>query len=559
MKKILFSLILALSTIFANAACNFGSKNPYFSTWDSCNNSTLYGYIYFNAPTSQTSCFKYTWKVNGAVVTHDRYMKQTFTSNGTYKICCSVVDTCNKCDTSFCSTRTISCFSSKCNFKSKNVYFSTWDSCTTTNKSLYGYIAFNPSSCLKYTWKINGTFVTNDRYMKKVITSNGTYNICCIVVDTCNKCDTSYCSTKTISCFSSSSCNWSKIGFFYSNNCRKYTFEMGSPDTCISYITFRKSPSGKIDTLSTSRVFSVTFNDTGLYTLKTRYYNRCCNKDTFIYKQIHVTCATGLNDCKFRAEWSYSVNCKTKVATFNAYVSDTSSPYYSYSWNFGDNTTPGQLKTNQTHTYTSSSYFNVCLTIKRYKLYNGSLVVCSDTTICKYIFVPYSCCELKTSFTYGLNSSIRKIEVKNTSTGDTCVNYTWYWGDGSYSSGKNPGYHIYNSNGTFNVCLKAVKCNDTSCHNYYCKTITISTTGGSDDWASDNSISIYPNPSNQSLYISGITSAEIKIVSMTGKVVSHITKSETINKIDVSGFDNGVYFINIYREGRFYNFKFIKI
>ena len=79
-------------------------------------------------------------------------------------------------------------------------------------------------------------------------------------------------------------------GIFYSNKCNNYTFELGSKDTCIKYFTIRKTiKTGKIDTLSDDRIFKVTF-DTGRYLIKTKFYNKCSNCDTFMYKELYVKC-----------------------------------------------------------------------------------------------------------------------------------------------------------------------------------------------------------------------------------------------------------------------------
>jgi PKD repeat protein len=56
------------------------------------------------------------------------------------------------------------------------------------------------------------------------------------------------------------------------------------------------------------------------------------------------------------------------------------------------------------------------------------------------------------------------------------MTYLWTWGDGTSSTTKNPGYHVYNGAGTYNLCLKVTKCNDSTCVNSICKTIVIPST-----------------------------------------------------------------------------------
>ena len=87
-------------------------------------------------------------------------------------------------------------------------------------------------------------------------------------------------------------CNWSKIGIYYKNTCGTVVFEMGSKDTCITkYTTWRYNHrTKKLDTIAHDRVFTRTM-DTGTYTFKTTFHNKCCNKDTFIYKErVYIGC-----------------------------------------------------------------------------------------------------------------------------------------------------------------------------------------------------------------------------------------------------------------------------
>ncbi|MGB4081476.1 MAG: T9SS type A sorting domain-containing protein, partial [Bacteroidia bacterium] len=84
---------------------------------------------------------------------------------------------------------------------------------------------------------------------------------------------------------------WSKSGIYYSQNCNKFTFEMGSFDTCFKYITMVIG-NGHVDTISDNRVFTHTFSDTGTYYIRTTFRNKCTNCDTVMYKEIRITCLT---------------------------------------------------------------------------------------------------------------------------------------------------------------------------------------------------------------------------------------------------------------------------
>ncbi len=105
---------------------------------------------------------------------------------------------------------------------------------------------------------------------------------------------------------------------------------------------------------------------------------------------------------------------------------------------------------------------------------------CHDTTcvnyICKSIVIPATCCNTHAYFGSSINCAAKKVEVLNYSYGDSCMTYKWSWGDGSYSNDKSPSPHTYSQAGTYNVCLKVTKCNDSTCTNTFCKTVVIPAT-----------------------------------------------------------------------------------
>ena len=158
----------------------------------------------------------------------------------------------------------------------------TVDTCFKTTSFIYNY----------KTGKITDTFYT--RTFTKVFSDTGKYKVYTKVLDKCHKCDTSFYQVLNVTCKPTphtTKCDWSKIGFFYSNKCGTIVFELGSKDTCISKYTLwaYRHKTGKLDTLAHDRVFTRTL-DTGWYTFKASFYNKCCNKDTFIYKEVYIGC-----------------------------------------------------------------------------------------------------------------------------------------------------------------------------------------------------------------------------------------------------------------------------
>jgi len=69
-------------------------------------------------------------------------------------------------------------------------------------------------------------------------------------------------------------------------------------------------------------------------------------------------------------------------------------------------------------------------------------------------------------------------------------------------------------------------------------------TAGLDAVAESELISVYPNPSNGKFYLSGngFQAAKVEVYSLTGVKVY---ESESTEAVDLSGFDKGIYFINL--------------
>lgn len=173
------------------------------------------------------------------------------------------------------------------------------------------YLAYS-NSCNVYKFEVAGTvdtcyqtrtIITNKKTLKKdtfysrafgvTFSDTGRYNVFVKVYNKCLGCDTGFEKLIYVTCKPTTKpkCDWSKIGLYTSNKCGKVIFELGSKDTCISKYTLwsYRHKTSKLDTLAHDRVFTRTL-DTGWYTFKASFYNKCGNCDTFIYKKIYIGC-----------------------------------------------------------------------------------------------------------------------------------------------------------------------------------------------------------------------------------------------------------------------------
>lgn len=324
-------LSLGFSSESSAATCNWKNRNPYMFTWDSCKNNSsanVNGYISFQY---NTSCFKYSWTVNGTSAGTGNIMHKTINQNGTYNICVKVTDTCNNCDTTFCSTKTITCFGNSCNWKNRNPYMFAWDSCkNNSSANVNGYISFQyNTSCFKYNWTVNGVAAGTSYIMHKNITQNGTYNICVKVTDTCNKCDTTFCATKTISCFGNI-CIWKNkiaaINFYDSCNGIRYrnsttgyiAMNQNSNNSCLKF-------TWKVDSqiVSNTYYFTAPIIRNGYHTYCVIITDTCNNCDTAICQSRYYNCNNLKVNSEFLSEtiFVYPLPAKQYLSIYSGFES----------------------------------------------------------------------------------------------------------------------------------------------------------------------------------------------------------------------------------------------
>ena len=72
----------------------------------------------------------------------------------------------------------------------------------------------------------------------------------------------------------------------------------------------------------------------------------------------------------------------------------------------------------------------------------------------------------------------------------------------------------------------------------------------------ENQFVIYPNPANNSLYISTLTDIRQAVIyDISGVVLMNITSEEALRQIDISSLKSGVYLIEVYDSNKMKNNK----
>ena len=154
-------------------------------------------------------------------------------------------------------------------------------------------------------------------------------------------------------------------------------------------------------------------------------------------------------------------------------------------------------------------------------------------------------------FTYSQNNSI--VDFTNTSTnGDT---YFWNFGDGVTSTATNPS-HTYTANGTYNVML--VTTNNCSSDTVY-QQVTILITGVEDNDLLK--IEVFPNPVKDVVTVNfnKVKADKVVLTDMIGKELFTLENIQDKTSINIASYKSGVYFLNVYAEGKTVTYRINKI
>ncbi len=522
------------TVVIAAEKCNWAKQGAGFSYSLNCPKLTL------EAKNLGSECIKYGWGItpvgtNQTTTFYGRVQTITFSSNGTFNVCLKMYDSCRKCDTVICKTIEVKC-PEKCNWAANKPSFYVWDSC----KYLAGYIGFNSniSGCFKYTWKINGTAVSHDRYLKSFgITKNGTYEICVTVVDTCHGCDTTFCGTRTINCFSDRKCNWkAKYPNFttFSIGSKCLSIEAGlntSSAGCIRhYYSLAGSPAG----YDGKTYHSWTVGKAGTYVVCLKLVDTCTGCDTTICREVTVASC-----CNFSGtDFTITNNASKCMYTFTGSASNNGCLKYNYTISNNGGSSYTNLGNGRVIDYQmkANGTYSVCLKV------TDTCKKC-DTTICKTFKVDCAC-SAKASFTVDSITTAGIAYIKNTSTGASY--YSWDFGDSSSSTSSAPGKHAYNASGGYTICLTVWDANKT-CSTKYCVTIKVVKTrnaASTENIKVTVPVNIYPNPASGNFTITTMGSANYQVLDMQGRV---ITSGSLINstQINAATWMDGVYLVRI--------------
>lgn len=282
-------LMLLVSLASVNAKCDWSKVS--LGKSNTCNDYK------FEVTGTVDTCYKHSILIvkkgsTTPLYTGDnRVFNYTFSDTGYYFVKVSIKNKCCGGDTLFYDYIHVTC---KPTTKPKCDWSKVKPGYSYSGRS-YKFEISSIDTCLTYTnlryGKGKVDTLNHDRTFGVTFSDTGIWYIISKIHNKCTGCDTSFYIRLHVVGVATKKCDWSKIGLGYSNRCGTVTFELGSRDTCITGYSLwaYNHATHKLDTLAHDRIFKRTL-DTGWYTFKASFHNKCGNCDTFIYKEIYIGC-----------------------------------------------------------------------------------------------------------------------------------------------------------------------------------------------------------------------------------------------------------------------------
>ncbi len=207
---------------------------------------------------------------------------------------------------------------------------------------------------------------------------------------------------------------------------------------------------------------------------------------------------------------------------------DNSIQSRSWIWDLGDGNYSNAQ--NPIHSYSLPGTYTVC------QIARG----CGQDTACVPIQV--TCPAPVASFGFSQSGQLFTFS-DSTSSLLPVSSWEWNFGDGSTSNLPSP-THVFTNPGVYDVCLKTTSpCGEDSS----CQTVVVSALGSN---SSDNSIAVFPNPTDGRIWIEKRTSnqiQEVQVIDIRGRIVRSfpISTSWKTKKLDLGLLESGIYFLMI--------------
>lgn len=461
----------------------------------------------------------------------------TYTSPGFYRVTLFIDDSTSSCSDSISKLVLVTHKGQKCTADVTVIRFS-------SDPSKWYFYSVRDTVGVLHKWTVDGVKdSSNTAAMIRIFPNAGTYRICLYLDDTINKCKDTICTNIGVS----AKCN---ADFTYKPDTKykiNFTSLFNGSSTTKYYWTFGN---GKT---STSKNPNSTYDSIGNYTV-------CLYLDDTATKCRDTVCKTiSVKKPECDSMFSYAVMGDSLYFTYQG-----NSPKIRY--DFGDSKT--STSKSGMHIYIKPGTYTVCLTAD-----------CSgdSSKYCISITIKPKC---KALYSIALDTTQKfKLFLINKSSNTSSTQYTWDFGDGSYSGNRNPS-HKYSKFGKYAVCLIVV---DTAinCSSKYCDTLGLDSNGKllkAGAWELvvidekvfgvkkivKSDFKIYPNPANTKVTIdlSNATNSyqNLEILNANGQVCifQPIEKGSETIEVDLERISRGLYLIKLSNDDGYSYRKLMK-
>jgi PKD repeat protein len=313
-----------------------------------------------------------------------------------------------------------------------------------------------------YYWSFgDGTssYITNPTHQYN---TNGYVSVCLTAYDSLSNCQTSFCDSVLVSGATGATCS---VGISYQVSGSTVYF---APVQATSNITSYHWWFGNGGTSTQSNPV-YTYNSAGTYTISlvAQFANGCVDS---VYSTVTISATPNCN-----AQFAYSQvgNGTVNFINQSTPVGNSSTPWISYYWTFGDGSS--YWGGNNSHTYTSNGTYQVCVWVI------DSSSGCSDSYCSNVIITSATGSTCNAQFAVSSNSN-GQVTFTNQSTGGTAGQTTYSW---SFSN-NNPQWTYsasqsvsttYTLTGTYQVCL-TMNDSATGCSDSYCSYVSVQVVNG---------------------------------------------------------------------------------
>lgn len=476
MKKVLFSLAATFAAVVSFAQCQAGFTYT--------NAANVFSFT-DQSTTSSGSISAWLWQFgDNTAPSTSQNPQHTYDACGYYEVTLSIF-TSSFCSSSFTDT----------------VYVAqgTQPAFTFTVDTTTGDVDFDGSpsaSTLVYAWNFGDASTGAGENPTHTYAVSGVYNVCLTVSDTAGFCTYTFCDSVNV-----------------------YI----APANCSA--TWTNQPIGGQQTF-TAQPFDPNWTYTWDFGDATAPGNGFITTHTYTVTGTYTVCLTvtdSANSCtsQFCDTVNVVINCNATwtnqelIPGQQTFTAQPINPAWTYTWDFGDATAPGNgFITN--HTYAASGTYTVCLTV-----YDSATTCTSQFCDTVNITLQTNCPVTFTNMNLAGNMTFTPTPFSPLNT------YVWDFGDQSAPFTGFLATHTYAAPGTYTVCVTMTTFQ--GCTSQFCDTVIIPNTIGYEEYAGGiSAVNLYPNPSSYAVTVNytlaDAQDVTIEIVDLSGRVV--MTRTE---------------------------------